>query len=278
MARLHFNQVFFGLMALSFVSAFLAPPRFTDAAKVQIEGLFIPISRPAYRVSNWLRGRVAPPATTDPRPDEDVRGENRELRQRVAYLTAELERLQSLAAERQSLGRLTDMCDRFNVEGADSGIGQGLILGGMLLGSVRADQAVLSNNFLVGKIYNAGPMTAHVRLVTDPGFRIGGNFSRPGGGEGVQRQLAQLSPIVQGAGEGQMIIVNISANDADKHLHLKDWVTVADSRFASISGLEIGRIVSITRAKRSPLMAEIRVEPELSLTQLNDVWVMTRPH
>ena len=42
MARLSFNRVFFGLMTLSFISAFLAPQHLTDAGRGQFEGLFVP--------------------------------------------------------------------------------------------------------------------------------------------------------------------------------------------------------------------------------------------
>jgi cell shape-determining protein MreC len=276
MSSLRFNQVFFGLMTLSFISAFIAPPHLTDVPRVQFEGLFIPISGPAHRVANWMRERIAPQELPPPRPLATLEDENSGLRKQVLVLEAQVQRLEGLAAERQNLGDLNAFCDRFNVQGVDSGNLQGLIIGGALLSGVQTGQEVLYNRCLVGKIDRAWPVGAHVRLVTDPEFIISGRFSRSGPtGEELAR-LRDLLPIVQGVGDGQMAITNIPYDQAHDKLRIGDWVTVSDTRFTAVEGVPLGHIVSISRTRKAPLFADIRVEPETPLLQLNDLWVMTR--
>ena len=279
MFRPTFNQVFFGLVALSFISAFLAPPRLTDLGRVQLEGLFIPISRPTYHLATWLRRRLAPEPPEDNRPAEAIRRENLELRQEVSRLQMQMERLEALAAQRQSLGDLKELCQRFSVAGTDSGNRDGLILGGAL-SEVRADQPVLYAGGLAGRIDRAGVSAAHVRLITDSGVALTGRFIRfVRTDTGVQAQrISQLLPIVQGIGGGQMIIANLPLQEVtDAKLQVDDWVVLADETWpAAIQGIRLGRVASIARSERAALFAEIRLAPESGLLQLNDVWVMTR--
>jgi hypothetical protein len=53
-----FNQVFFGLMMLSLLGAFVLPPRATDLGRTSFQTLLIPISRPTYRIANAIRGSM----------------------------------------------------------------------------------------------------------------------------------------------------------------------------------------------------------------------------
>ncbi|MDP9173388.1 MAG: rod shape-determining protein MreC [Planctomycetota bacterium] len=281
MSRLQFNQVFFGLMALSFISAFLVPPRITDSGRVQLEGLFIPISRPTYRMANWLRGRVAPDIASDTRPDQDIKQENLALRQEVSRLGAEVERLQGLAAERASLGDRQSLCERFTVAGVDSGNRQALILAGDLQGDIKTGQTVLHTGGLAGRVEGAGLGGAHVRLITDPGFVVTGKFGsyvKNNDGSVSYVAVSDLLPIVQGMGNEQMNVTNLSYADVVKSgVKAGDLISLADRMFPrDAQGLILGRIVSVSRWKRAPLFAEILLEPQAALMRLNDVWVMTR--
>jgi cell shape-determining protein MreC len=278
--QLRFNQVFFALMALSFLSAFVAPARLTELQRVPLEGLLVPISRPTYHIATWLRGRLVRTPPEDSRSFDAIRQENLELRQEISRLQMEVERLGALAAERQNLGDLKSLCDRFPVAGTDSGDRDGLILSG-ISAAVKEQQPVLYGGGLAGTVDRAGEGVAHVRLVTDAGFVVSGQFVRfvkqPDGTVQVVR-VSQLLPIVQGAGGGQMVIANLPLQDVTSaQLQPDDWVVLSDNTWpAAIQGIRVGRIASIKRAQRAALFAEIKLEPESGLMRLGDVWVMTR--
>jgi cell shape-determining protein MreC len=279
MLRLRFNQVFFGLMTLSFISAFVAPQHLTDASRVQFEGLFIPVSRPAFTMANWLRRRISPDPPDDTRSAQTLIQENLQLRQQVTQLQMQVERLQGLAGERRNLGDLKELCDRVPVGGTDSGSREGLILSGMN-GAIQKEQPVVYAGGLAGKIDRAGLGAAHVLLITDAGFNITGRiirFVKSAGG--IEARAISTAPvIVQGAGGGQMTVTKLSYADAvSEGIKPDDWIILADNDWpAAVQGIRIGRIASIGHWKRQPLFAEIRLEPQASLLRLADVWVMTR--
>jgi cell shape-determining protein MreC len=279
MLRLSFNHVFFFLMTMSFIGSFVLPPRFADLGRVQLEVLFIPISRPTYHLANYFRGRVVTPPVTDNRDAEDVKDENFELRKKVNLLNVQIEQLQAQLGERQSLGDLQSLCDRFVIAGADSGTREGLFLGGTL-NNIALDQPVLSNGCLIGKIDRLNIGSAHVRLVTDPGSAVTAYFIRfvktPTGIE--SQRVSQLLPIVQGAGSGKLTIINLPFKDVtDANLQPEDWLILADETFpAAVQHIPIGKIATITQWSRAPLFAEIRLEAQPGYMHLRDVWVMTR--
>jgi cell shape-determining protein MreC len=277
-SRLHFNQVFFGLMSLALLSAFVAPPRISDVSRIQIEGLFIPISRPAYHLANWVRGRLVREAPADARPDQAIIDENLALKQQVSRLQMQIEHLSALAGERKQLGKFEDLCDRYTVNSADSGNRGSLALGGILTG-LHKEQPVLYSAGLVGWIDSAGVAGARVRLITDAGFTVTGRFVRFLGADGSIKevQVSDFVPIVAGTGLGDMVIGNLPYDDVSKTLHVNDWVVLADEVWPSaVQGMHLGRIVSIGRLERQPLFAEIHVVPASDLTRLRDVWVLMR--
>jgi cell shape-determining protein MreC len=278
--QLRFNQVFFGLMALSFLSAFAAPARLTEMQRVPLDGLLVPISGPTHHLATWLRTRLVRTPPEDQRSVDAIRQENLELRQEIARLQMEVERLGALAAERQNLGDLKSLCDRFSVAGTDSGSRDGLILSGVSA-EVKTDQPVLYGGGLAGRIDRAGEGVAHVRLVTDAGFVVSGQFVRfvkQSDGSVQAVRVSQLLPIVQGAGGGQMVIANLPLQEVtDAQVQPDDWVVLSDNTWpAAIQGIRVGRVASVRRAQKAALFAEIKLEPESGLMRLGDVWVMTR--
>lgn len=267
-------------MALSFLSAFAAPARLTEMRSVPLEGLLVPISRPAYHLATWLRGRLVRTEPEDQRSAEAIQQENLELRQEISRLQMEIERLEALAAERQNLGDLKSLCDRFPVAGTDSGDRDGLTLGGVPA-EVQTDQPVLYGGGLAGRVDRVDEGVAHVRLVTDAGFIVSGQFVRfvkQSDGSVQAVRVSQLLPIVQGAGGGQMLIANLPLQDVtDAQLQPDDWVVLSDNTWpTAIQGIRVGRVASIRRAQKAALFAEIKLEPESGLMRLADVWVMTR--
>src|SRR4051794_34545975 len=99
MSNLRFNQVFTLLMVVSLLSAFVIPPRFTNPARVELQGLFSPISRPVRAIAGLIYRRVhrdvpvdeGSPAT--PRPPQTIVEENRQLRTALASLAVKFDHL-----------------------------------------------------------------------------------------------------------------------------------------------------------------------------------------
>src|SRR5579862_1938871 len=119
--RLRFDQIFFLVMSLSFLCAFVIPARIASLERIQIQGIYLPVSWPVYKISNWIRGRSGPTVAQDNRAADDVLRENEGLRQQVTELQAQIVQLQALAGERQNLGDRQSLCNRFSVAGSDAG-------------------------------------------------------------------------------------------------------------------------------------------------------------
>ncbi len=267
-------------MGLSFLCAFAAPTRFSEIRRVPLDALLVPISSPSYHIATWLRRRLVRTEPEDQRSLDAIREENLELKQEVSRLQMEVDRLGALANERQALGDLKSLCDRFAVAGTDSGNRDGLTLSG-INSQVQTDDAVLYGGGLAGRIDRAGEGVAHVRLITDSGFVVSGEFVRfekqPDGTLQAVK-ISQLLPIIQGDGGGQMLIANLPLQDVkNAQIQPDDWVVLSDNLWpTSIQGIRVGRVASIRRAQKAALFAEIRLEPEAGLMRLADVWVMTR--
>src|SRR5947207_15352334 len=101
MFHLRFNQVFVGLLALSFVSAFVLPSRYTNPLR-SIQGLFYPVARPARAIGMALNRRFERPPKDD-RAVEDVKAEHEQFRLLISSLTAHLEDHQRLKADRHPI-------------------------------------------------------------------------------------------------------------------------------------------------------------------------------
>ncbi len=273
---LNLNRIFALLMSLSFISAFVAPPRLMEGARAELEGLFIPVSRPTYSIANWLRRKISPDQVQDIRPDADIRRENVELQQQVAFLEARVQRLQSAVGEREKLGDLQKYCERFSVAGADSGNREGLIIAGALLTSVQQGQTVLWDGALVGRIDRSSLNAAHVRLITDPGFVTTGRWFR---GKADPRGPADSDPIiVEGAGAGKMIVNKLNLDKVTSMGIAKgDWIVLDDTVNwpDPAQGLRIAQVESIQSSIHSPLHAQITLHSGVDLMQLPNVWVMT---
>jgi cell shape-determining protein MreC len=272
-----FNAIFSALMGLGFLCAFVLPARLMDVGGVRLTGILLPISRPVYQISTSLRRRLEPTPSSDTRPSDDLIQENLQLRQQIAHMQMEIEELQAQAGERQRLGDLQSLCDRFSVAAADMGSHQGLTLG-PFVGGLAVNQPVVCGSGLVGKIDRVGEGSAHVRLITDPGSIVEAQFVRyvttPAG---IQVQaVGHLLPIIQGAGEGKLLITNLPLADVSQVVP-GDWLVVADDSFSQAVQREpIGRVSAYGPWAKAPLFAEIKVDPAPGLTRLSDVWVQVR--
>jgi hypothetical protein len=274
---LRFSQTFFALLALSFFSAFVLPPRMTDLGRTEFETLLIPISRPTYRIANLIRGRFVHAPPEDTRPAQTIAQENLILKQQVELMSAEINRLAQRAGERERLGGFQQFCSRFEVAGTDSDSHEGLTITGAGLSAVRLGQPVLSSGIvvdLIGDIDRAGSLAAHVNLVTDAGFTMTGHFFSVGATGAIEN--TNLIAIVRGQGNGSMAVTTLAYDAINNVVHTGDWVVLADDRWPQLHGVRVGKVASIGKLSSQPLFAQITLEPETDLLHPNDVWVMTR--
>jgi hypothetical protein len=282
-----FNGLIVFLVVTGLGSAFLLPPRVAQAVRRPFEGLFSPISIPVRSVASMATRRSAKPAVVDevspeaPRPGGDVYSENSRLWDEVTRLRMENERLSQLVAERKIVGDVGGGAESAAVTGVDSsGLRDGLLIAGA---SFPADRPVISGHDLVGRIYAGGVAGAEVRLVTDKGMGFTvkiGKYVRNADGTTTLKFAEHLTPLVRGAGHGQMGILNTLSMQQvkDAYLEAGDMVLLDDREKwpAGVQGFKVGRIVSIRPQSNAPLSADIRIEPEVDLFRLTSVMVLRR--
>jgi cell shape-determining protein MreC len=282
MVRLQFNQFFFFLLGLSFLSAFVFPPRWTDPIRGQLEGIFVPISRPSYICAIWLQERISPPQPST-RPADELEAENQELRQQITSDQIEIQRLSADAAEQANMGDLKKLCQRFMVAGADTSGRDGLILSGTSLGELKQSQPVFDDRrAIIGRIERAGLNSAYVRLITDVGFSVNAKFYRvtvngtdPIVSAGIGKDL---HPRVVGRGHGLISIANITMQQTqESHLAPGDQVVIDDNSWPQPAQSRLlGQVVSIKPSMMASGFAEISLATDSAIPQLNNVWVLTQ--
>jgi hypothetical protein len=290
MSNLRFNHVFATLMFVGLVSAFVIPPRFTNPARAELQGLFSPISRPARAIAAMVYRRfhrdvpVDEGSPSNPRPPQTILEENRQLRNALAIMSVKFDQLSRLNEDRQLVGEdIRRLCTPGSVTGADSsGIRESLTISTAGFGGLKPDFPVVYAHELVGKVSRAGIGGAQVRLITDPGFAFTGRIYRyrtDAEGQVAQERVEGLQPLVQGIGHGAMAIrSNISmAQVKDLHIAVDDMIVLEDRDWpANIQGFSAGHIKDIHPQQNAPLFADIRVEPESDLMRLREVMVMVR--
>lgn len=280
MSTLRFQHVFAGLLCLSALSAFVVPPRYTVKLEPQIQGLFVPVARPAGAIAGWFHDRLAPPVMIDRRRNEDIRHENEQLRAQVSNLTMQVEDLRQRNAERAKLGDMGNLCTAVKVVGSDPGSRDSLALATSSLEGIRAEQYVLCQTCLVGQIDRVGLAGAQVRLITDGSFRIRGKFAHfttDAAGTAQFEPLGTPAVLVEGLGHGKMAVRELTYDAAKLNLHVGDVLIVDDPEGPlALKGLPIGRITSIEHRRENRLFADIGLEPVTRLTRLREVMVMTK--
>jgi hypothetical protein len=281
------GHLFALLMGLSFLSAFVLPPRYTTPARSQVQGLFAPVSRPVRAIAGALYRRANPDRASDdgspgqPRPAAAVYAENHALRAQLAALQVKFDQLSRLNADRQLVGDIFPLCRPATVTGADSsGVREALKITGV--GSSAVGRPVVHGTDLVGRVVTAGLTGADVRLLTDPGFVFTARIARyvpDAAGQLTLAMVGQLQPWVQGVGHGAMAIRSTVSMQqvADLHLAVGDLVVLDDHDWpANVQGFCAGRIAAINSQANAPVFADIRVEPVANLMRLNEVMVVVK--
>ena len=275
MSAIKFNYVFAVLLLLAGLSAFAIPERYTVRAQPQVQGVFMPVASPVGRAAAWAHARLAKPEPQDVRDLRTLATANDQLMQENVFLRHQLEELQRINADRQTLGKDRDAFTPVPVVGPDAGGRQSLLLKGSTLDGLREGMFVMHTSGVAGLITRPpGLLGAQVRLITDRGLRVTAYFRKPG-----QTLRAETPPaVVEGTGDGAMRCLGLTVEEIHKaKLAPGDWVVLEDKDWDDrLHGKRLGKIVAITPLASAPLYAEIRVEPMKNLMMLREVMVLTK--
>jgi cell shape-determining protein MreC len=276
-------------MLLSALSAFVLPIRLGHGLlSSHLQNIFAPVAAPMRYAAFSLHRHYFPDAPDrdgpggKPRSDDDLRKENQLLRQSVTSLTAQLDALKQINADRDLLGRARELCTPFAVMGADSSNRESLNIQGTTLDGLRNDMPVLYPGGIAGQIEAAGVGGARVRLITDKNFATSGSFARfhKNASGAVEFVRIALSPrLLEGAGNNTMLIRTVTLREkAEAGLDIGDLVILNDDFKwpANLQGYHLGRVTNIGTRRDAPLFAEIEVTPLGNLKQLREVMVMTK--
>ena len=290
MHSLRFNHVFFALLFFCALSAFILP-RFVDPARAQIQNIYFPISRPTRLIAQWARGRFDRQRVVDqasplsPRSDSDLRTENDELRQDIASLSSQLQKLQELESQRASLGTLGNLCTPFSATAGDSGTAESLVISGTTFSGLRSGMPVVYPEGLVGRLETPGLTGTRLRLITDRGFgdrgfSMTGLFKRWQKQSNGKLQLVTISNeqyLGRGAGKNSLIIDNLPIT-LGKQIAVNDWFVLDDDSWPlPVQGQRIGRVMDPpTSSHAYPGFDEVHLEPATTLMQLPQVMVVTK--
>src|SRR5688572_15291495 len=213
MSQVRFNHLFLGLMGGGVVCAFLIPPWITVRAQGQVDGLLYPVAKPVRSIADGLHSRFGKkplsPGETRLRSDPELAEENSALRQEVARLHSQLDTLKYVEAERKRMGPLLDFCTPVGVMAGDtSATRESIVLAPLSGVSVPAGTPVLYAEGLVGKVVDG----SRVRLITDRNYTIVGDFGR--WKDEKWHRIPTPKPTVVGIGQGQMVVNNLSVEEA----------------------------------------------------------------
>ena len=281
-----FNHLFLPLMVLSAISAFFIPVEYTNFCRGRVDGIFSPIATPLRRLVESTSARLG-----FDHQDKDLilnttnlTDANREidrLKVTLASLTVQIDELRRLNAGRDLGGELRNFSRPFKVLSPDLAGRDSLNIHATTGDGVVVGMPVVCQQGLVGKISTVGNLGAQVRLITDIGSRISGQFGKfqlqPDGNTNFA-PITTNEPLVEGRGHGLMAITNITMKEvADSKLLSGDWVVLSDRDMwpATVNGQRLGQIIVIQKLAKSPLHAEILLKPLVNFDTLREVMVVT---
>lgn len=293
MAALKYNHLFAGVMALCAGTALFLPSGVAERVRAPLVYVFAPVSGPVHRGSSWLGVRISPPVRerdpSSPKSVDELDAENQGLREQVMSLTAQLEELKKLNADRAALGKLRECSVPARVVGMDASSRQMLqvilLEDGPAGGLGGGMPVVVGPGSFIGRVTSGVRGALRVQLTTDPGSKIQGRFVRwvkdEEGNPRVQG-IEAPAPLVTGElGQTPLRILNLSQRQVEQAgLTAGDWVQVNDTDFLTmyenVQGLLLGKVVSIGKSRTNPLMADIVLEPPVDFRRLKEVMVVVR--
>jgi hypothetical protein len=282
MSGLRFNHVFFGLLALTFLSAMLLPSAVSKQAQINVQVLFAPIASPVRSLCAWAHDRLVPKAVRDdaspdqPRKSAEVYTENAALRQQIAMLTVELEKLRALESERNKLNWLRDLCTPYSVSGGDSGYGASLHLVATSFEGLKEGMPAIVPDGLVGRIGRVGVAGATVQLISARGTRLSvriGRIESLDGGSPTFRFLTSTC-IAEGQG-GNLLLIPLVRTEELSRVRVNDMVVLDDPEWSPhLHAFRVGRVVDKWDTRNSPQFGQVKIESLVDLMQLREVMVM----
>jgi hypothetical protein len=286
MSYLRFNHVFFSLMLLALLSAFVFSPTATDRVKGRVSNIFAPVAWPTNQLSGWAKQKLFGQHVRDdgsphnPRTETELRVENSNLRIALMNLEGQIQRLAEDKAQRDAVGDAKRFCTPYSVMGGDAAGRDGLLLSGSSFDGLRVGMKVLYSGGIAGQLSRVGMGEARVMLVTDKQFSATAVFARVVKKPDGSLNFTILSPearLLQGAGDGEMVMPNVPEKVIKElGVRLDDWVVLNDHDWDRVlAGYRLGYIVGIKPSK-SPGYAEVRIRPDQKLTALRDVMVMNK--
>jgi rod shape-determining protein MreC len=199
----------------------------------------------------------------------DLEQENEELREEVERLRGELASEDSAAATLEQLMDEVDIPYVANLEtitgrvvgGPVANTGATLQIDKGAGSGVREGMVAITSGGLVGSVELAAPRVSSIRLVTDPGFRVG------------VRVDEVLLGVATGHGAGNLLEVELS-NDPNHPVERGAIVTTSGLRRSRFpAGVPIGRVVEV-RVSDDALTQQLQVEPLASLDALGFVTIV----
>jgi hypothetical protein len=211
----------------------------------------------------------------------DANREIDRLKVTIASLTMQIDELRRLNAGRDLGGELRNFSRPFKVLSPDLAGRDSLNIAASTGDGVAVGMPVVCQQGLVGKISAVGNFGGQVKLITDVGSRISGQFGKfilQADGSSIFTAIATNEPLVEGRGHGLMAIVNLTMKEVNEvHLAAGDWVVLNDRDIwpATVNGQRLGQIVIIQKLPKSPLTAEILLKPLVNFDMLREVMVVT---
>jgi hypothetical protein len=291
MPRSRSTHIFWLFMLLSLLSAFVIPPARTQGLKPNIQVLFLPVSWPARGIGHWLAGRRGDDVWNDRRNLDEIKAQNAELRTTVFNLTERLNREMVKSAQREAISaKLRDRGVFVRTAGGDAGTRQTLQLPGPLPSGVADGMYATYSGGVVGIVQNAGLVGAHVRLVTDVGFRVKCRFARLRKTDIGRQEMVPIpgvAVVVEGAGNNTLKVFKTGMTMDDvRTLGLVDgagklaegvWAYVDDPDWPQVfAGVPVGQIERIAARDEAPLFADITLRPATNLSRLREVLVVPK--
>lgn len=271
------------------ICSFGLPQTYSGRIQTSLQAVFSPLAGPI----QWMVGRSQEDLIKRDQPhlphitDEvaRLREEKRQLLYFNENLLGQIATLRKREAEAERVGEnLRDLVKIVKVISPDASGRDMLRLAGTDM-TLERGQAVLIEMNIVGQVQDVGVGNqSSVRLVTDKGFKLVGQFIRiqDDGTGRLQMTAIPLPPaVVEGRGRGEMEVGSLKMEDVKKsELRVQDVVVLADTGPAwpiEVHGRRIGVVTAVEENPLVPGIATIRVRPAIDLRALNEVWVILRP-
>jgi cell shape-determining protein MreC len=286
---MRFNHALLFMMGVAAVAAFVLPPGAGNAFR-KLDVLLWPVSSPVRRVAarfvepaDMAQQRTPSAQRNNGQSDEKLRDEVETLKFRVLQLTTENAELKKQLKSIATIGLSADELVPATVFFGDPGNQQVLSVHPRSTEGLTSRMPVITpEKYLAGRLEIVGIGAARVRLITDRGSAVAAEFKRFKHFEGDFEPMPQAPKVVQGSGDGRMVIrgmksEEVSPPDDKQHaLAVGDWLVVSDKDLPpSVQGYKLGEIEAFQSAKNA-LFYNVIVRPETDLMKLREVMIVVK--